>query len=157
MSFVAPEDVQDIVETILARVWKELKGIEIPVPFRRIPYDEAMDRYGVDAPDLRFGLELIKLNDLVVESGFKVFADVAKKGGLVKGVNLKGCGDMSRKDLDGLTEFVKVYGAKGLAWVKVKDDGEWQSPIAKFFSDAERAAIADRLNFRNQRCGGFCC
>ena len=146
MSFVAPEDVQDIVEKILARVWKELKGIEIPVPFRRIPYDESMDRYGVDAPDLRFGLELIRLNDLVVESGFKVFADVAKKGGLVKAINLKGCGDMSRKDLDGLTEFVKVYGAKGLAWVKVKEGGEWQSPIAKFFSDDERAAIAERLN-----------
>ena len=155
MSFVAPEDVQLIVETTLARVWKELKGIEIPTPFRRIPYDESMDRYGVDAPDLRYGLELVKLNDLVVESGFKVFADVASKGGLVKAINLKGCGDMSRKDLDGLTEFVKVYGAKGLAWVKVKEGGEWQSPIAKFFTDAERAAIAERLGLETNDVAVF--
>lgn len=155
MSFVAPEDVQLIVETTLARVWKELKGIDVPTPFLRIPYDEAMDRYGVDAPDLRYDLELVKLNDLVIESGFKVFADVASKGGLVKAINLKGCGDMSRKDLDGLTDFVKVYGAKGLAWVKVKEGGEWQSPIAKFFTDTERAAIAERLGLETDDVAVF--
>jgi aspartyl-tRNA synthetase len=145
MSFCSPEDVQEVVEQMLAMIFRELKGVEVPLPFKRIPYDESMDRYGVDAPDIRFGLELINLGEIVKDSDFKVFADVAKRGGLVKGINLTGVGEFSRKELDSLTEFVKVYGAKGLAWVKIKEDGSWQSPIAKFFSDEKKAAVVDAM------------
>ncbi|MEM6730988.1 MAG: aspartate--tRNA ligase, partial [Myxococcota bacterium] len=140
MSFATPEDIQHVTEELIAAAFKTIKGVTVETPFRRIPYDEAIARFGLDAPDLRFGLELVELTESVKGSGFKVFADVAKAGGMVKGINLKGMGDLSRKDLDELTEFVKIYGAKGMAWVKVKEDGEWQSPIAKFFSDEERGA-----------------
>ncbi|MEO0814998.1 MAG: aspartate--tRNA ligase, partial [Myxococcota bacterium] len=140
MSFATPEDVQSITEQLIAAAWKELKGQELTTPFRRIAYDEAIERFGLDAPDLRFGLELVDLTEAVKSSGFKVFAQVANAGGMVKAINLKGMGDLSRKELDDLTEFVKIYGAKGMAWVKPKEDGEWQSPIAKFFSEEERAA-----------------
>lgn len=145
MSFCSPQDVQNVVEQMLAMVFKELREIDVPTPFQRITYDESMRRFGVDAPDLRFGLELVDVGPIVQDSGFKVFADVAKRGGLVKGINLTGLGEFSRKELDGLTDFVKVYGAKGLAWVKIKEDGQWQSPIAKFFSEEKQAAIADTM------------
>ncbi len=108
-------------------------------------YDEAMSRYGSDKPDTRFGLELIDLFEEVKNCGFKVFRDVVEKGGMVKAINAKGCATFSRKDLDDLTNYVAQYGAKGLAWVKIKEDGEWQSPIAKFFTDEERAAMTRRL------------
>jgi aspartyl-tRNA synthetase len=100
-----------------------------------------MDRYGVDNPDLRFGLELVEISELVKTSGFKVFAEVVQGGGIVKALNVKGGATMSRKELDDLTEFVKIYGAKGLAYVKVQEDGSWQSPITKFFTDKEIALI----------------
>ena len=95
MSFCAPEDVQNVVEQMLAMVFRELNGVEVPTPFKRIPYDEAMDRYGVDAPDIRFGLELVDIGEIVKDSDFKVFADVANRGGLVKGINLTGLGSSS--------------------------------------------------------------
>src|SRR5690606_22620868 len=126
MSFCSQEDVQNVTEDILVSLWKELLAIDVPRPFPRITYAEAMHRYGVDAPDLRFGLDLVDLSEAVKGSGFKVFDEAVEKGGLVKAINLTGMGDLSRKDLDDLTEFVKIYGAKGLAWVKVKEDGEWQ-------------------------------
>jgi aspartyl-tRNA synthetase len=109
-----------------------------------LSYVEAMDRFGVDNPDLRFDLELITITELVAKSQFKVFADVAAGGGLVKALNAKGCASFSRKELDDLTDFVKIYGAKGLAWVKVTEEG-WQSPIAKFFTADELAALNDKL------------
>ncbi len=145
MSFCAPEDVQQVVETVLARVWRELRGVELPVPFPRLTWDESMRRFGVDAPDLRFGLELADLSDLARGSGFRAFAEAVDKGGVVKGINLHGTGDWSRKDLDELPELAKPYGAKGLAWIRVKEDQSWQGPIAKTLSDAERGAIAARL------------
>ncbi|MEE2960452.1 MAG: aspartate--tRNA ligase [Myxococcota bacterium] len=148
MSFCSPEDVYLAVEDILARAWKQLRGVELKPPFERLTYDESIRRFGLDAPDLRFGLELVDLSDLVVNTGFKVFADVVGGGGIVKSINLTGIGDFSRKELDEMANFVGVYGAKGMAWVKVKEDHSWQSPIAKFFSDAERAAIADRLGLK---------
>ena len=148
MSFCAPDDVQAVTENLLARVWKELMGVELTLPFERITYDDAISRFGLDAPDMRFGLELRDVSDLVKSSGFKVFADVTAAGGVVKAINITGVGELSRKELDDLSEFVKVYGAKGLAWAKVKEDGEWQSPIAKFFTDAERKAISERLALR---------
>jgi aspartyl-tRNA synthetase len=106
-----------------------------------MPYDEAMARFGTDRPDVRFGLELVDLTDIAKTCSFKVFRSIADGGGTVRAINAKGCANFSRKDLDDLTEYVVQYGAKGLAWVKMKADGEWQSPIAKFFSDEERAAM----------------
>ncbi len=145
MSFVEPGDIQIVVEEILGRVWRELAGQELELPFERITYDEAMARFGVDAPDLRYGLELKDLSDLVKDSGFKVFAETVQKGGVVKAINLTGVGELSRKDLDDLGEVVKVFGAKGLANVRVREGGEWQSPIAKFFDAKAQAAISERL------------
>lgn len=148
MSFVAPEDVQGVIEHMLAKVWKELAGQSLQVPFARMGYDEALARFGVDAPDLRFGLELRDVSELVQQCGFKVFADAVNEGGKVKGINLRDAGDFSRKDLDELGELVKTYGAKGLAWAKVKEDGSWQSPIAKFFSAQEQEALGKVLDLR---------
>jgi aspartyl-tRNA synthetase len=111
-----------------------------------LTYVEAVGRYGLDKPDTRFGLELKDVSDIVGGSGFKVFASAVKKGGIVKALNAKGCADFSRKEIDDLTDFVAVYRAKGMAWIKVKPDGSWQSPIAKFFTAAEHQALAARLD-----------
>lgn len=148
MSFCAPEDVQHVTEQILANVWKRILDIDIPRPFERITYDDAMRRFGSDAPDLRFGLELVDLADGLGNSQFKVFADALANGGGIKAIKLAGIGDLSRKDLDEYGEFVKIYGAKGLAWVRLKAAGEWQSPIAKFLSDTERQYIVDKLELQ---------
>ena len=145
LSFVDREAVMSIMEGLIAEVFKTALGIEIPLPMPRLSYAEALDRFGVDNPDLRFDLELVALTDLVRDSQFKVFAEVAAAGGLVKAINAKNCATFSRKELDDLTDFVKIYGAKGLAWVKVTEEG-WQSPIAKFFSAAELAALNQALN-----------
>jgi aspartyl-tRNA synthetase len=140
MSFIDQEDIIAVMEGLIARIFKEAKGVEVQLPVERITYAEAIRRFGVDNPDLRFGMELCDLTDLVKNSGFKVFADVASKGGIIKGINAKGCATFSRKDIDDLTEFVKIYGAKGLAYVKF-ENGEWHSPIAKFFTPEEIAAM----------------
>ncbi len=145
MSFCAPDDVQVVVERLLSEVWQDLLGVQVSLPIRRMSYDEAMRRFGVDAPDLRYGLELSDLSDLVGGAGFKVFADAVAQGGLVKALTLSGIGDWSRKDLDDLGEFVKGFGAKGLAWIKVKDDGDWQGPIAKYFDAPVKKAMGERL------------
>jgi len=145
MSFVGEEDVMAVAEGLMAAVFKEALDRDVPLPFPRMPYNEAMDRYGLDKPDTRFDLELKEVSDIVKGSGFKVFASVVEKGGIVKALNAKGCIGFSRKEIDDLTEFVAVYRAKGLAWIKVKED-EWQSPIAKFFTDAEKADLAERLD-----------
>ena len=126
-------------------MFKETLGLELSLPFPRMTYDEAMNRYGCDKPDTRFGLELISLTEEVRNCGFQVFRTVVEKGGMVKAINAKGCAHFSRKDLDDLTGYVANFGAKGLAWVKVKPEGEWQSPIAKFFTDEERAGMAKTL------------
>lgn len=144
LSYVTRDDVMGVMEGMVASIFKEAIGADVQLPMARLSYDEALDRFGVDNPDLRFDLELITITDLVAKSNFKVFADVAASGGLVKALNAKGCATFSRKELDDLTEFVKIYGAKGLAWVKVTEGG-WQSPIAKFFTDAELAALNDKL------------
>jgi aspartyl-tRNA synthetase len=145
LSFVNREDVLTVMEGMIAAIFKEAIGVEVPLPVQRMSYAEAMDRFGVDNPDLRFGLELQDISELVRVSGFKVFADAVTDGGLVKALNAKGCGHFSRKELDDLTEFVKIYGAKGLAYVKVTEDGSWQSPIAKFFTAEELAALNRKL------------
>ena len=141
MSFVEMDDVMSINEKLIARVFKEVKGIELKTPFQRMLYSEAMERFGSDKPDTRFGLELKNISDDVRGCGFKVFTDVLENGGSVRAVNAKGLGDkLSRKKIDALGEFVKTYKAKALAWIKVNADGI-QSPIAKFMTDDEMAAI----------------
>ncbi len=145
LSFVSRDDVVSVMEGMVAKVFKDAIGVDVALPMPRLTYQEAMDRFGVDNPDMRFDLELINITDLVAGSQFKVFADVAANDGLVKALNAKGCATFSRKELDDLTEFVKIYGAKGLAWVKVTEDG-WQSPIAKFFTPAELEALNAKLD-----------
>jgi len=146
LSFVDREDIMTIMEGLIANIFKEALGIELTLPMPRMSYDEVLDRYGVDNPDLRFALELSNITDLVKGCGFKVFADAAEKGGLVKALNVKGGAGFSRKELDDLTNFAAIYGAKGLAWVKIQDDSSWQSPIAKFFTEPELAAISKKVD-----------
>jgi aspartyl-tRNA synthetase len=145
LSFVGEEDIYEIIEGMMLKLFKDVLDIELSAPFARMNYEEAMARFGTDRPDTRFALELVDLTEVIRDCGFNVFQTVVKKGGLVKSINAKGCGDFSRKDLDDLTEYVSQFGAKGLAWVKVKAEGEWQSPITKFFTDAEREAISNEL------------
>ena len=144
MSFVDQEQVMDMAETMIRRLFKETLDIELPDPFPRMTWARAMADYGVDKPDTRFGLELKEVTDIVHGGGFKLFAQAE----LVKGMRVPGAAGMSRKVIDDLTEFVKIYGAKGLAWIKVKEDGEWQSPIVKFFSDDEKAGLAKALDMQ---------
>ncbi|TAN61067.1 aspartate--tRNA ligase [bacterium] len=144
MSFVESDDVISVMEGLISAVFKEGVGIELQPPFPRLTYAEATSRFGVDNPDTRFGLELKDLSSIVAKSGFKVFADVLAKGGVVKAICAKGAAEFSRKDLDDLTEVAVSFGAKGLAWVKLTDEG-WQSPIAKFLSDEEKAGIEKTL------------
>lgn len=134
-SFIDEKEIQDLMEKLLVDVVKETKNMEISRPFPRISYDEAMNRYGSDKPDTRFDLELIELGDIVTNSDFKVFTSTIENGGVVKGLNVKGVADdFSRKNIDALGEVASIYGAKGLAWMKVTEDG-FSGPIAKFFHD----------------------
>lgn len=144
MSFVDQDDVMSLMESLLAAVMKEVKGIELALPFQRLPYVEAMDRYGSDKPDTRFGLELKDISDIAKASDFKVFVQALELGGKVKGFAAPGMAGLSRKEVDDLTNEAKIYGAKGLAWIKVTDAG-FDSPIAKFFKDGQVKAIAERL------------
>jgi aspartyl-tRNA synthetase len=145
MSFVGEDDVMHLTEGLMTRIFKRVLGIKLKRPFPQLTYDEAVGRYGLDKPDTRFGLELKDISDIVAGSNFKVFANAVKKGGIVKALNAKGCIDFSRKEIDDLTDFVSVYRAKGMAWIKVKEN-EWQSPITKFFSDEEKNALAKRID-----------
>ncbi|WP_240376473.1 aspartate--tRNA ligase [Bacillus piscicola] len=145
-SFMEKEDFLQLMEEMMKRIMKEVHGLDITTPFPRLTYEEAMNRYGSDKPDTRFGLELVELSDIVKNSDFKVFADAVKKGGIVKGLNVKGTADkMSRKEIDDLADFVAVYGAKGLAWLKVEEDS-LKGPIAKFFSEEETAQLREALD-----------
>ena len=145
MSFVKEEDVIKLIEGLMSHIFRETLGLQVKTPFKRLTYHEAMERFGTDRPDMRFGLELMDITDIAAGCGLKVFNTVAATGGVVKAINAKGMADLSRKDLDVLTEFAQSLGAKGLAWVKIKEDSSWQSPIAKFFSADEQKAIMERL------------
>jgi aspartyl-tRNA synthetase len=145
LSFVDEEDIYQVAEGMIRRLFQETKGLELAPSFPRMTYQEAMDRFGNDKPDTRFGLELTNLTEIIKDCGFKVFRTVVETGGMVKSINAKGCAGFSRKELDDLTAYAGNFGAKGLAWVKMKEDGEWQSPIAKFFTDAERASMTAAL------------
>jgi aspartyl-tRNA synthetase len=146
LSFVNEQEVMEVAEKMIINVFKDVMDIDLVTPFAQITYAEAMRRFGLDRPDLRFGLELCDVSDLVENTGFKVFASVVKKGGLVKAINAKGCASFSRKQIDDLTDFTAVYRAKGLAWIKIKEDASWQSPIAKFFTDEEKDELRKRLD-----------
>ena len=145
MSFVEIDDVIDVNERMIARVFKELKGIDIKTPFMRMPYKEAMERYGSDKPDTRFGLEIVNISDIVKDCGFGVFSGAVANGGSVRAININGGADkLSRKELDSLGEFVKTYRAKGLAWM-VREENDVRSPIAKFLNKEEIDSILDRM------------
>jgi aspartyl-tRNA synthetase len=146
LSFVGEAEIMAIGEGLVKNVFKEVLDIDLQTPFEHLLYEEAMDRFGLDKPDLRFGLELKDVSAIVKDTGFKVFASVVQNGGMVKGINAKGCSSFSRKDIDGFTDYAAIYRAKGLAWIKVKEGGEWQSPIAKFFTPEEQKKIADALD-----------
>ncbi|MFH2058109.1 MAG: aspartate--tRNA ligase [Pseudomonadota bacterium] len=146
LSFVDEDQIMDVAEGMIRAIFKRVLNMDLPDIFPRITYDEAISRFGIDRPDLRFGLELCDVTDLVKDTGFKVFASVAKNGGLVKAINAKGCATFSRKQIDDLTDYVAVYRAKGLAWIKIKEDASWQSPIAKFFTDPEQDALKNALD-----------
>ncbi|REK21734.1 MAG: aspartate--tRNA ligase [Planctomycetota bacterium] len=147
MAFVEMDDVMGMIDLLVARLAKDLLGLDVRLPLPRMTYDEAMERFGHDAPDLRFGMELIDLTDLAAKTEFRVFRGVADGGGRVRGINAKGARDnYSRKGIDELTTYVQQdFGAKGLAWFKVEDDGTLASPIAKNFEDELLAAIRDRM------------
>ena len=146
MSFVDVEDILKINEQFLYKLFKEIKGIEIQLPIKRLKYAEALERFGVDKPDLRFGFELVNISNIVKDSEFKVFTGAIENGGSVRGINIKGYGDkFTRKDITSLENHVKTYGAKGLAWIKITEEGI-TSPILKFFSEEEFAAIVETMN-----------
>ena len=147
LSFITEAEIITLVEGMIKNLFKAVRGIELQPPFAQMTYDEAMRRYGTDRPDTRFGLELVDLTETLRGCGFKVFQSAIEKGGVVKAINAKGCGGFSRKDLDDLTEFAGRFGARGMAWIKIKED-EWQSPITKFFSPEEIAAMATALDAR---------
>ena len=144
MSFVSEEDVMDVAERLMAKLFKELLGVELETPFERISYEEALERYGTDKPDRRFGLELIELTDIFKETEFKVFRNAIENGGVVKAINFKNS-NLSRKEIDELTKFVQSLGAKGLAWIKVEKE-KLTSPIVKFFKDEEIKQLIERTN-----------
>ncbi len=143
MSFVDREDVMSVIEEMVKKVFKDAINVELDGSFQRLSYNDAMEKYGSDKPDLRFGLELKDVSDIVTGSSFKVFLDTVANGGIVKGLNAKGLAGYSRKDLDDLTKVVQGYGAKGLAWMKVKEKIE--SPIAKFFPEETLTALRERF------------
>ncbi len=147
MSFIDREDVMSIAEGFMKRVYKEVLDIDLETPFPRMPYAEAMERFGSDKPDLRFGMELVNLTGVLKDTGFRVFAGAISAGGAVRAINVKGgSAKMPRKEIDKLTEWVKAYGAKGLAWTKLNEDGSSSSSYEKFLSEEEVAAV-------RQACG----
>jgi aspartyl-tRNA synthetase len=144
MSFVGEEDIVSLAEGMMTTLFKDVLDQDIKAPFARLTYAEAVGRFGLDKPDTRFELELVDISDIVAGSGFKVFSGAVAQGGIVKALNAKGCIHFSRKEIDDLTDFVAVYRAKGMAWIKVKEN-EWQSPIAKFFTEDEKKALSERI------------
>src|SRR3954462_2606620 len=144
MSFIEREDIYKLIEGLLKRVWKTALNMDIPTPFRRISFHEALNRYGIDKPDTRFGMELVDFTEEFKGSTFKVFSGAIANGGVVKALNAKGLAGATQGQIETMTEYAKSFGAKGLAFIKV-ENGEWKSPIVKFFSEAEKAALTAKL------------
>ena len=153
-SFVMPDDIFAVTEGMLGAIFKAARNIEIKTPFDRLTYREAVSRYGSDKPDRRFGMELVDLSDDFRLSSFKVFRNAIDAGGVVKAINAKRFAGITIGQADELTEIAKLYGAKGLAFIKI-ENGEWKSPIVKFFSDAEKAALQSKLNIEEGDCVFF--
>ena len=150
-SFVTPEDIFAVTEGMLAAIFKAARNVEIKIPFDRLTYREAVDRYGSDKPDRRFGMELVDLGESFRESSFKVFRSALESGGVVKAINAKGFAGITIGQADELTEIAKLYRAKGLAFIKI-ENGEWKSPIVKFFSETEKAALRSKLKIEEGDC-----
>src|SRR6266513_1522465 len=153
-SFVTPDDIFAITEGMLAAIFKAARGIDIKTPFDRLTYREVLDRYGSDKPDRRFEMELVDLGEIFRDSSFKVFRGALDASGVVKAINAKGVAGITIGQADELTEIAKLHGAKGLAFIKI-ENGEWKSPIVKFFSDAEKAALRSKLQIEEGDCVFF--
>ena len=147
MSFIREDDIFGIIEGWVDRIFAGVKGFSLSIPFPRMTYSEAMDRYGTDRPDTRFGLLLMEVTGIVAESEFRVFRQAVERGGIVKALRVPGGKDLSRKDLDDLIDFVKIFGAQGMAWIKIQPEG-WQSPIAKFMPQGMQQALEQRLDIQ---------
>jgi len=147
MSFITEEDIMNMMEGLMRAIFKACLDKEITLPLPRLTYAQAINRYGKDNPDVRFGLELVDLTSIVKNSGFKLFGEVAASGGIIKAIKVEQATSLSRKDLDGLKDFVEIYGAKGLAWAKV-NAADWTSPIFKFLKPEEVEGIAKTMNAR---------
>ena len=145
LSFVDVDDIIDVNERLIKKVFKEILDVDVPIPMQRMKYKDAMERYGSDKPDVRFGMELHNITDIVRETEFAVFKNAIEAGGSVRAINANGCGHYPRKQIDSLVEFVKTYKAKGLAWIVVNDDGSLKSQIAKFFTPEKLQEIVDAL------------
>jgi len=145
MSFVTAEDVMDVTERLVAYLFKEILDVNVTLPLKRMTWYEAMDRFGSDKPDVRFGMELKNVSDIVKNSGFGVFTGAIENGGSVRAINAKGFGDMSRKQIDALVEFAKGYEAKGLAYIQIQPDGTQKSSFAKFMSEEEMGTLVSAL------------
>src|SRR6266545_80265 len=150
-SFVTPDDIFAVTEGMLVAIFKAALNIDIKTPFDRLTYRDALNRFGSDKPDRRFGIELVDLGEIFRESSFKVFRSALDAGGVVKAINAKGFAGITIGQADELTEIAKLHGAKGLAFIKI-ENGEWKSPIVKFFSDAEKAALQSKLNTEESDC-----
>jgi aspartyl-tRNA synthetase len=148
MSFIDREDIYALVEGMMGRIWKEALNVEIPSSFKRISFEEAMNTYGIDKPDTRFGLEIHDFSEAFKSSGFKVFSGTIQRGGVIKAINAKGLADVTQGQMESLTQLAINHGAKGLAYIKV-ENGEWKSPIVKFFSDEEKAALQKQLQMED--------
>jgi len=148
MSFIDREDMYALIEGLLKKIWKDVLDIDIPTPFPRMPYEEAMNRFGVDKPDTRFAMEIVDFSETFAKSDFKVFASTVQGGGVVKAFNAKGLSDITQGELKALEDTAKAMGAKGLAFIKA-DGGEWKSPILKFLSEDEKAALKDKLQIED--------
>ncbi len=144
MSFIDREDIYALIEGLIKRVWKTALNLDVPTPFKRISFEEALNRYGIDKPDTRFAMELVDMTEDFRASTFKVFSGTIANGGVVKALNAKGMAGATQGQIETMTEYAKSFGAKGLAFIKV-EGGEWKSPIVKFFSEAEKAALTTKL------------
>ncbi|MBG55977.1 MAG: aspartate--tRNA ligase [Deltaproteobacteria bacterium] len=155
LSFTDPEEIFELTEGLMAKLFKEIMGLEIVSPFPRLTYKQAMEDYGSDAPDIRFELKLRDISDIASECELRVFNEVVEKGGIVKAICVPGGAEFSRKELDDLTEFSKIFGAKGMAWIKKYQDG-WQSPIGKFFTDVQKKMLEERVGLNEGDLVLFC-
>ena len=148
MSFIEREDIYNLIEGLLKRLWKVAIGIDIETPFPRVSFNEVMNRFGIDKPDTRFDLELIDFTDIFKDSGFKLFANIVSEGGVVKAMNAKGLACATQGQMDAINEIGKNFGAKGVAWIKV-ENGVWNSPLVKFFSENEKSQLQKKLNIED--------